>query len=72
MCFGKIDKFPVFSLTDFFCHFPFFGCAVGTLSITFCQEEERTLDISLKLQLYDTNVVDFRSKDHFVSLLLVQ
>ena len=34
LCFGKISKFPVFSLTGiFFCHFPCFPCAVGTLNI---------------------------------------
>ena len=33
LCFGKKSKFPVFSLTgNFFGHFPFFPCAVGTLS----------------------------------------
>ena len=33
LCFGKISKFPVFSLTrNFFGHFPCFPCAVGTLT----------------------------------------
>ena len=33
LCFGKISKFPVFSLIGiFFGHFPCFPCAVGTLS----------------------------------------
>ena len=33
LCFGKISKFPVFSLTGiFFCHFPCFPCGVGTLN----------------------------------------
>ena len=32
LCFGKISKFPVFSLRgNFFGHFPCFPCAVGTL-----------------------------------------
>ena len=32
LCFGKISKFPVFSLTGIFLgHFPCFPCAVGTL-----------------------------------------
>ena len=34
MCFGKISKFLVFSLTrNFWDHFPSFPCAVGTLSL---------------------------------------
>ena len=34
LCFGKISKFPVFSLTgNCFGHFPCFPCAVGTLSL---------------------------------------
>ena len=35
MCFGKISKLPVFPDTVtviFFCHFPCFPCAVGTLN----------------------------------------
>ena len=33
LCFGKISKFPVFSLTgNFLGHFPCFPCAVGTLN----------------------------------------
>ena len=32
MYFGKISKFPVFSMTGIpFCHFPCFPCVVGTL-----------------------------------------
>ena len=32
LCFGKISKFPVFSMTGiFFGYFPCFPCAVGTL-----------------------------------------
>ena len=34
LCFGKISKFPVFSLTgNLFCHFTCFPCSVGTLNI---------------------------------------
>ena len=34
LCFGKISKFHVFSLTGiFFGHFPCFPCAVGTLAL---------------------------------------
>ena len=37
LCFGKISKFPVFSLTvTFFGHFPCSPCAVGTVINVIC------------------------------------
>ena len=39
LCFDNISKFPVFSLEGiFFCHFPSFPCAVGTLYMAVLHE----------------------------------
>ena len=65
LCFDKISKFPVFSLTGIFVgHFPCFPCAVGTL-----YEEEREAGLALMGHTF-YGFIEYLGKSYLIRTLV--